>query len=51
MVGEIGRLEASTPLSQTGYRDDYIFQKIFAVDCPNPILHHFDLPVKKIIEQ
>ena len=48
MVVEIGRLEASTPLSQPSHSDDYILQKIFAVDCPNPILHHFDLHVKKI---
>ena len=46
MVVEIGRLEAGTPLSETSNSDDNILKEVFAVDCPNPILHHFDLPVK-----
>ena len=46
MVVEIGRLEAGTPLSETSNSDDNILKEVFAVDCPNPILQKFDLPVK-----
>ena len=46
VVVKIRRLEASTSLSQTRYTDNHILQEIFAVDFPDPVLHHLDLPVK-----